>query len=207
MLAELARKHRTHIVATLEELDGGLVYNAAVLIDRGGRIAGKYRKVHLPAAEAEEGVTPGNDYPVFDTDFGRIGILTCWDNWFVEPARVLRLKGAEILLFPIMGDGDARHWDVMSRARAIDNGVYLVSSNTVGDSASRIVDPTGEVLGEATGPAGFVVREIDLNKEWRTFWLSVGAAAGEARSLYIKERRPDTYRPLIETVSQTPPRR
>ncbi|HWR54147.1 MAG TPA: carbon-nitrogen hydrolase family protein [Bryobacteraceae bacterium] len=192
MLSELARRHRAYIVTTLEEVDAGLVYNTAVLIDRQGRIAGKYRKVHLPTMEAEDGVTPGSDYPVFDTDFGRVGILTCWDNWFIEPARILRLKGAEILFFPIMGDEPA-HWDLMSRARAVDNGVFIVSSNTVGNTASRIIDPSGEVLAEASGPAGLAVKDLDLDKQWRTMWLSVGPSYGEGKSLYIKERRPDTY--------------
>ncbi|HWR51463.1 MAG TPA: carbon-nitrogen hydrolase family protein, partial [Bryobacteraceae bacterium] len=192
MLSELAQRYRAYIVTTLEEVDAGLVYNTGVLIDREGRIAGKYRKVHLPTSEAEDGVTPGNDYPVFDTDFGRIGILTCWDNWFIEPARILRLKGAEILLFPIMGDEPA-HWDLVSRARAVDNGVFIVSSNTVGNTASRIIDPSGEVLAEASGPAGLAVKDLDLDKQWRTMWLSVGPSYGEGKSLYIRERRPDTY--------------
>lgn len=202
MLAEQARKYRAYVVTTLQELDQGLVYNTAVLMDREGRLAGKYRKVHLPLSEAEDGITPGSGYAVFDTDFGRIGLLTCWDNWFVEPARILRLKGAEMLLFPIAGDGVAGHWDVVSRARAIDNGVYLVSANTNGDTASRIVDPSGAVLGEAAGDAAVVVREIDLDKEWRTRWLSVGPAEGEGKSLYIKERRPDTYGVLLEDAHQ-----
>ncbi len=197
MLSELARRHRTYIVTTLEEFDAGLVYNTAVLIDRDGRIAGKYRKVHLPTSEAEDGVTPGSDYPVFDTDFDRVGILTCWDNWFIEPARILRLKGAEVLLFPIMGDEPA-HWDLMSRARAVDNGVFIVSSNTVGNTASRIIDPSGEVLAEASGAAGIAVRDLDLGKQWRTMWLSVGPSYGEGKSLYIKERRADTYGVLTE---------
>jgi predicted amidohydrolase len=195
LLSRKAKQHGVWVVTTLLERDGGLVYNTAVVIDRTGRIAGKYRKVHLPLAEGEEGITPGSDYAVFDTDFGRIGVVTCWDNWFVEPARILRLKGAELIVFPIAGDGAPRHWDVVSRARAIDNGVYLVSSNAVG-GASRIIDPDGEVLGEASGAFGLAVCEIDLDRESRLNWLSVGPSLGEGKSLYIKERRPDTYAPL-----------
>jgi predicted amidohydrolase len=201
MLSEGARKYRSYIVTTQEELDNGLVYNTAVLIDRQGRIAGKYRKVHLPLVEGEDGVTPGNDYPVFDTDFGRIGILTCWDNWFIEPARILRLKGAEMLLVPIAGDESA-HWDLMSRARAVDNGVYLISSSTVGSSTSRIVDPSGKVLAEASGQSGLAVCSIDLDREWRTSWLSVGPSEGEAKSLFIKERRPDTYGTVLQDAHE-----
>ncbi len=193
MLCQKARRYKTYVVTTLHERDRDLIYNTAVLINRKGEIIGKYRKVHLATAEGENGVTPGSEYPVFDTDFGRVGILTCWDNWFVETARILRLKGAELLLFPIAGDGVPGHWDVISRARAIDNSVYLVSSNTVGDSPSRIIDPTGEVLAETPERFGIAVADIDLDREWRVYWLSVGPATGEAKSLYIKERRPDTY--------------
>ena len=197
MLSGKAKQYRAYVAASLLERDGGLAHVTAVLIDRGGKIVGKYRKVHLPTAEGEDGITPGTEYPVFDTDFGRIGIAICWDNWFIEPARILRLKGAEMILFPIAGDGDARHWDIMSRARAIDNGVYVVSSNTVG-GPSRIIDPNGEVLAEATGPFSVGVAEVNLDKESRLRWLSVGPYDGEGKSLYIKERRSDTYAPLVD---------
>lgn len=200
LLSEKASRYATYIVTTLHERDGDLIYNTAVLVNRAGEIVGKYRKVHLATAEGEGGVTPGSEYPVFDADFGRIGILTCWDNWFVEPARILRLKGAEMLLFPCAGDGTPRHWDIIWRARAIDNGVYFVSSTTVGDAPSRIIDPTGEVLAETAEAVGIAVADIDLDREWRVYWLSVGPSYGEAKSLYIKERRPDTYDILTEDI-------
>jgi predicted amidohydrolase len=196
MLALKARQHRSWIAASLNEREGEHIYNTAVLLDREGRIAGKYRKTHLPLEEAERGVTPGDDYAVVNTDFGRVGLMVCWDAWFPEVTRILRLKGAEIVLLPIAGDGDARHWDVISRARAMDNGVYLISSATVGKSASRIIDPSGEVLAETMD--GIATAEIDLSREWRLRWLSIGPGDGEAKSLYIKERRPDTYQSLMQ---------
>ncbi len=118
------------------------------------------------------------------------------DSWFTEPARILRLKGAELLVLPLEGDGDERHWDMISRARAIDNGVYVVASSTVAKSPSRIIDPDGDVLAETLDRFGIVVSSINLDRESRLHWLSVGPAEGEARSLYIKERRPDTYSAL-----------
>lgn len=196
MLSRKAREYGTYIVTTLHESDGELIYNTAVLIDRKGRLIGKYRKVHLAMEEGERGITPGSEYPVFDTDFGKLGILTCWDNWFVETARILRLKGAEILALPIAGDGVPGHWDIISRARAIDNGVYLVSSNTVGESSSRIIAPTGKVLAETIDEFGIASAEVDLDAVERVRWLSVGAGMGDPRSLYIKERRPDTYKAI-----------
>lgn len=192
MLAEKARQYGMYIATSLHERAGDLVYNTAVLIGRRGEIVGTYRKVHLALEEEERGITSGQEFPVFETDFGKVGMMICWDHWFPEPARVLRLKGAEMLLLPIAGDGDPRHWDVISRARAIDNGVYLVASHTVTDSASRIIAPTGQVLAETTDDFGVAVSEIDLNREFRLLWLSVGAE-GEAKSLYVKERHPHTY--------------
>ena len=195
-LAHKAREYRTYIIAGMLELDGGKTYDTAVLIDRQGRIAGKYRKTHLPLAEVEDGETPGSDYPVFDTDFGRIGILICWVFVFPETFRILRLEGAEIIFLPIAGDPGTRHYDAITRARALDNGVYLVASISDG-AASRIVNPDGEVIAETTD--GLATAELDLRRESRLWWLSVGPADGELKSLVIQERRPDSYKPLIDT--------
>jgi predicted amidohydrolase len=190
VLSGKARQLHSWVAMSLVERDGEDVFNTAVLVDREGRIAGKYRKVHLPLEEAERGVTPGRDYAVFDTDFGKVGMLVCWDHWFQESVRTLRLKGAELVLLPIAGDVP-RHWDVISRARAMDNGVYIASSISAGDLPSRIVAPTGDVLAETTD--GIAAANIDLDQETRVMWLSVGPAEGDPKSLYIKERRPDTY--------------
>jgi predicted amidohydrolase len=198
LLGEKARKYRMYVATSLHENADGIIYNTGVLIGRNGEITGKYRKVHLPLEEAENGITPGGDYPVFETDFGRVGMMICYDYWFSEPARILRLNGAELLLLPIAGDGDRLHWDVISRARAIDNGVYLAASSTVAESSSAIIAPTGKVLSETSEDFGVAVSEIDLNREYRLLWLSVGAE-GEARSLYIKERQPHTYGALAES--------
>ena len=190
VLAEKARKYKSYVIAGMLESDAGRVYNTAVLMDREGRLAGKYRKTHLPLAEVEDGITPGSDYPVFDTDFGRIGMLICWDFVFPEPMRILRLKGAEVVFLPIAGDPMPGHWDTITRARAMDNGVFFVTSISQG-VASRIVNPEGEVLAEAT--EGLATADLDLDKESRVWWLSVGPSDGEAKSLFIQERRPDTY--------------
>ncbi|MFZ0305577.1 MAG: carbon-nitrogen hydrolase family protein [Terracidiphilus sp.] len=194
-LGRKARQYHMYIIDGMLELDGKKIYDTAVLIDRNGQVAGKYRKTHLPLAEVEDGETPGSEYPVFDTDFGRIGMLICWDYFFPEPARILRLKGAEIVFLPIAGDPGARHWDVTSRARALDNGVYLVAATSEGHD-SRIIDPDGEVM--ATTNDGIVAADLDLNKETRQWWLSVGPSDGEPKSLVIEERRPETYGDLID---------
>ncbi len=143
MLSKLAAKHGIYIVAALGERDNHAVYNTAVLIDRQGRITGKYRKVQLPREEIEAGVTPGNSLPVFDTDFGTIGMMICWDVQYVDPAQALAVQGAEIIFLPIWGGNP-----VLTRARAIENQVYLVSC-AYSSVPSAIYEPTGEISAES----------------------------------------------------------
>jgi predicted amidohydrolase len=204
LLAEKAKKFGMNVITTLPERDGKLYHNTAVWIDRTGRIAGKYHKVHLTIGEMESGLTPGSEYPVFETDFGRMGIVTCWDNWFPEPMRILRLRGAEMVFMPVAGDGDPGHWNPVWAARAIDNGLYLITSSTVGDTESRIINPKGAIIAETKDKFGYAIAEIDLNQEWRLRYLSVANGVGEAKSLYMRERRPDTYAPLVRDSEPVP---
>lgn len=191
-VSEKARIYGTHIIVDLLEKEGEHIYNTAVLIGRNGQIIGKYRKTHLPLSEAEWGVEPGNDYPVFDTDFGRIGIMICWDHWFPEVARILRIKGAEVLFVSTMGNAY-----IQSIARAVDNGVHVVVAGNHGSMPSRIINPEGKIIGEiADEHQGVCVAEIDLDKRYYTPWLSVGTD-GEAHSIFLKERRTDTYNILV----------
>ena len=189
-LGETARRHQIYLATSFYEKQDERVYITAVLFDRTGRLAGKYRKTHIPLSEAEEGITPGSEYPVFETEFGRVGLLVCWDSWFPEPARILRLKGAELLLIPTTGDVP-HHWDIVSRARAIDNGIPIAGASTQRPT-SRILDAQGEISAETAD--GIALGVIDLNREYRVNWLSVGPGAGEGKSLFIKERRPETYK-------------
>ena len=163
-LGEAAKKHNMYIVAGLLEKEGDVVYNTAVLINRQGELAGKYRKVSLPREEIEGGITPGKELPVFDTDFGRIGIMICWDVQFPEVARSLAMKGAEVILLPIWG-GDL----TLTKARAIENQVYLVSCTY--DMKSGVFDLKGNIIGEATMTQPVVVSEVDLNEQVLWDWL------------------------------------
>jgi predicted amidohydrolase len=196
-MGEVARKHGMYVVVGLYEWEGETLYNTAVLIDREGNIAGKYRKTHLPEAEVTWGITPGDTYPAFETDFGRIGIQICYDNFFPEVARSLALNGAEIVFLPIWGDGrdENRTWDVVARARAIDNSVYFVASN-YSQKRSLIVDPWGQILADTAGEHGVVVQEVDLDERALQPWLSVGCN-GEWERLWRNERRPSTYGPIV----------
>ena len=165
-LGAAAREHGLHIIAGVYEREGAAVYNTAVVIGPDGALLGKYRKVCLPREEIEGGITPGDDLPVFDTAFGRIGVMICWDVFFPEPARVLARKGAEIIFLPIWGGNLT-----LARARAIENQVYLVSSTY--DMKTAVFDREGEILGEATDADPVVIRELDLDE--RTLWPWLGA--------------------------------
>lgn len=177
-LGALAKKMHSYIVAGLIERDATTIYNTAVLVGRGGELVGKYRKTHLPQTEVEGGLTPGDAYPVFQTDFGTIGLLICWDIQFPEPARALALQGAEMILLPIWGGSET-----LARARAIENHVFLITSSY--DMKTFIVDPTGDVRAEATREKPVVLAELDLEKRIVQPWL------GDMKTRWIKERRGD----------------
>jgi predicted amidohydrolase len=181
-LGSLAKKLRSYIVAGIYERVGALVYNTAVLIDRDGRLAGSYRKTHLPYEEVEGGISPGSSYPVFATDFGKVGLLICWDVQFPEPARALALQGAEVILLPTWGGSD-----VLARARAIENHVFLLTSSY--DMKTFIVDPAGTILAEANEKAPIATAAINLDRKILQPWL------GDMKTRTWKERRPDIRLP------------
>ncbi len=177
-LGKVARQLGAYVVGGIYERDGEAVYNTAVLMDRKGELVGKYRKTHLPREEVESGITPGDSYPVFGTDFGKVGLMICWDLQFPEPARALALQGAEVILLPIWGGSD-----VLARARAIENHVFLITSSY--DMKTFVVDPTGAVLAEASSERPVALAELHLDRSIIQPWL------GDMKARTWKERRPD----------------
>ena len=168
---QLAKQHDLYIVAGLTERDGSVVYNTAALVGPDGELAGKYRKVCLPREEIEAGVTPGEDYPVFETRFGKVGLMVCWDVHFPEVARNLSGRGAEVIAMPIWGGNPA-----LARARAIENQIYLIASTYTGierdGMVSGVWDHEGNLLVKNDAEWGKVlVTEIDLNKRTHWEWL------------------------------------
>jgi predicted amidohydrolase len=175
---ELAKRKNAYVVAGIYEREGAAVYNTSVLIDRQGQLAGKYRKVYIPREEIEVGITPGSEYPVYETDFGRIGMMICWDSEYPEPARALALKGAELILMPIW-DGEP----TLVKARAIENHLFLVESSY--GSPTQILDPEGKQLALAPKIGTAAVATIDLNRRYKDPWL------GDMRARMMKEYRGD----------------
>ena len=179
VLGEIAKKKNSYLVAGMYEREGAAIYNTAVLLDRTGSVAGKYRKVYLPREEIEGGLTPGSDYPVFRTDFGTVGILICWDSQYADPARALALNGSELLLMPIWGGNET-----LVKARAIENRVFIATSGY--NYPTHILDPDGNQLAAATDQQGSVAyATIDLAHRYTDSWL------GDMRGRFMKELRLD----------------
>ena len=162
VMAAAARRNDTYLIfgTILKEDEAhGLYSNAAVLLDRKGKLVGVYRKVHAVAdmgkATCEGGVTPGREFPVFDCDFGRVGIAICFDMSFSEVWEAYRRKGAEIVVWPTQSPQT-----IQPRWRALQNRYFIVSS-TWRTNAS-IFDPTGDIIAQTTEPSSVLVEQIDL---------------------------------------------
>jgi predicted amidohydrolase len=185
---KLAKRHDLHIVVGLLEKAGHLIYNVAVLIAPDGSVIGKYRKTCLPRGEADGGITPGNEYPVFQTSFGKVGMMVCYDAFFPEVARQLAINGAEVIALPVWGCNPN-----LAAARATENHVYLVSSTYTDHNQNwiktAVFNHEGEMIQQATEWGQVIVAEVDLNA--RTHWHGLGdfkARIDRGRPEWVVER-------------------
>jgi N-carbamoylputrescine amidase len=176
-LARAARETGTVVVGSLfERRSPGLYHNTAAVFDADGSLRGLYRKTHIPDDPLyfeKYYFTPGDlGYRVFETRFGRVGVLVCWDQWFPEAARLTALHGAEVLLYPTAigwhprekdehGEAQREAWQTVQRAHAIANGVFVAAVNRVGHEgpddgglefwgSSFVSDPFGVLLGQSS---------------------------------------------------------
>ncbi len=195
----------TVIVVPFFETEAGRYYNSAAVFDS-GRLIGIYRKIHipnLPLYHEKYYFSPGDlGLPVFKTTHGVIGIQICWDNLFPEGARILALKGAEIILAPTAASQDTHHlWEKAVTANAFANNVFIFRINRVGAEdglsfygRSFCAGPWGEMVSELAGSKdAIVLAEID-HAERKAALDTWG---------FLKHRRPDAYRELTDTTTPT----
>ncbi len=214
-LGKLARELGVVIVASLfERRAAGVYHNTAAVLDTHGEIAGIYRKMHVPDDPLyyeKFYFTPGDTgFLNFDTAFGRLGVLVCWDQWYPEGARLCSLAGANILFYPTaigwhpsekaeFGKAQLEAWQTIQRSHAIANGIYVAAVNRVGYEgapesgiefwgSSFVSDPFGQIIAEAsqTGEETLIV-ECDPQKmeQVRQHWP------------FLRDRRIDAYAPIL----------
>ena len=209
---DLAQKFDMYIAFGIAERDGQrwhLTHNCHVLVGPEGYI-GKYRKVHLPLAERLYHV-PGEEWPVFDTRIGRIGLSTCYDIYFPEAARTLALKGADIIINPSCwpnpsqteDDLEYHSWVTMGAARALENTVFLVQASTcnppegpnVFEGHAQIYGPNpGQLLARTGFDEGLAIADVDIKKE-----ILDARTTSFGGSDLVRDRRPSLYGAFVAT--------
>jgi deaminated glutathione amidase len=194
-LVDAARNHRVHVLATIYEKCNlaNRVYDTALWVDSVGNIAAIYRKLHLYDAlgfkESDKFAAGRELTPPIKTDMGHIGMMICYDLRFPELSRLLTLMGAEILMSPsgwVQGDMKVEHWQTMVRARALENGCYVIAPDQVGNiyiGHSMVVDPFGRVVLDMGERDDLGIVDLDL------------PMVGEVREKLplLKNRRADIY--------------
>ena len=213
LLGQLARELEVVIVASLfERRAEGLYHNTAAILDADGTCLGRYRKMHIPDDPQfyeKFYFTPGDlGFPTWNTRYGRIGVLICWDQWYPEAARLTAMGGAQLLFYPTAigwlpaekaqyGASQHSAWETMQRSHAVANGVFVVAANRVGHEPSDdggiefwggsfVADPYGNVVAKAGREPDVLVVPCDL------------AAVDQARTHwpFLRDRRIDAYQDL-----------
>jgi N-carbamoylputrescine amidase len=211
-LMPLAKELGVVIVASLFEKRGpGLYHNTAAVIDADGSYLGKYRKMHIPedpGFNEKFYFTPGDlGYRVWDTRFGKLGVLICWDQWYPEAARLAALAGAEILLYPTaigwlksekaeLGEAQHTAWETVQRGHAVANGCFLAAVNRTGTEEdtefwgqSFVANPYGQIVAKAAVDKEqilLVTCDLRAVENFRRIWP------------FFRDRRIDTYTPLTK---------
>lgn len=199
--SELVKKYGRYLVPWEYEVCDGKVYNASYILNRNGEEIGRYRKVHLTHGEQSKGLTNGDGFPVFELDFGKVGIMICWDNYFPESARCLGNQGAQLVLYPLYGDTLDPQWEIKVRARAIDNSMYIVFEQIDGYNEAAYtgaVGPDGTVLERMTKEPGYRIVEVDLSAPVITHTTGNKAISENIKEMTERCRRPKAYGALMK---------
>ncbi len=218
---QLARQYQVVIVCSLfEKRAAGLYHNTAVVIEKDGSIAGKYRKMHIPDDPAyyeKYYFAPGDlGFTPIQTSLGKLGVMICWDQWYPEAARLMTLAGADILLYPTAigeepsdseeeKDKQQQAWKIIQQSHAIANGIYVACCNRTGTEKtinsqidfwgqSFICDPQGKIISEAKKKTNDIIyADIDTHKteKIRQQWP------------YLRDRRIEDYKDLSRRFIDT----
>ncbi|MBI3697519.1 MAG: carbon-nitrogen hydrolase [Acidobacteria bacterium] len=211
VLAETARRHQVVVIASVfERRAAGVYHNSAAVLDADGSLVSVYRKTHIPDDPLyyeKYYFTPGDlGYPACDTRVGRLGALVCWDQWYPEAARLVALRGAQVLFYPTAigwrPSEKERHgreqydaWRTIQRSHAIANGMYVAAVNRVGHEGP----PKGglEFFGGSflCDPFGVVIAEASHDREEIVYGVCDPARIEEVRRNwpFLRDRRIDTY--------------
>ena len=218
ILSALAKKLKIVIVSSLfEKRTPGLYHNTAVVFDKDGSIAGKYRKMHIPDDPGfyeKYYFTPGDiGFQPIQTSIGRLGVLVCWDQWFPEAARLMALAGAELLIYPTaigwdpLDDAAEKQrqldaWVTIQRSHAIANGLPVIACNRVGYEQAPDSEKGIQFWGNSfiAGPQGEIISQAD-SSEIKLLTCSVDKASTErVRQAwpYLRDRRIEAYGDLTK---------
>jgi N-carbamoylputrescine amidase len=198
------------VLPLFEKRATGLYHNTAAVLDADGTFLGKYRKMHIPedpGFHEKFYFTPGDlGYRVWETAFGKIGVLICWDQWYPEAARLTAMQGANVLFYPTAigwlaeeqdTHGKAQHnaWETVQKGHGVANGCFVAASNRVGHEGDTIFwgqsfvsNPYGEVIARTSATeetAEAVVCDLGQLEEFRNIWP------------FFRDRRIDSYDPIL----------
>lgn len=199
ILSKRAKEYGMYIAApiVLKSTMPGVLYNGLIMVGKDGSLMGTYNKTHLWAGE-RFWFRSGSEYPVFQTEFGKVGMMICYDGGFPEVSRILTLKGAELILcpsaFPIW---DKDMWDIYFASRSLENGCFVAGINRVGTEGkcemfgnNKIYNPRGKLLTEApVNEEALLTCTVDLDEV---------AYYRENEVVYLRDRRPETYEIISE---------
>jgi N-carbamoylputrescine amidase len=219
LFAKAAKENNVVLVTSLfEKRAPGLYHNTAVVFEKDGSMAGKYRKMHIPDDPGfyeKFYFTPGDmGFEPIQTSVGKLGLLVCWDQWYPEAARLMALAGAEMLIYPTAIGWDPNDtddekkrqldaWIISQRGHAVANGLPVISVNRTGFEA----DPTGHSAGInfwgnsfVAGPQGEILKKLDSNKEQIVMVEIDRKRTEDVRRIwpFLRDRRIDAYDELLK---------